>query len=126
MPKTKTPAKTQTKVSVKKTPVLRFAHPFFTTTPVSQRAAVPGVGKQLLTHIQGNLQRIPAAKRTPTMTLVDVIGQQGADEIASSGAISFHAVGDTGKSADSPQGAVAAAMGTDFDINRPASSPGVL
>lgn len=123
MPRTKTTTKTKPKAPARKTLVLRFAHPFFTTTPPQARAAVPGVGKQLLDHIQGNLQPIPAVKRTPTMTLADVIGQPGSDGIASSGAISFHAVGDTGKSANSPQGAVAAAMTTDFDIARPASSP---
>jgi len=57
------------------------------------------------------------------MTLADVIGQQGSDEIAASGAISFHAVGDTGKSANSPQGAVAEAMTTDYDMSKPATSP---
>jgi hypothetical protein len=57
------------------------------------------------------------------MTLADVIGQQGSDEIAASGAISFHAVGDTGKGANSPQGAVAQAMSTDFNISKPANSP---
>lgn len=120
---TKTKTTTTPKAARGKTPTLRFAHPFFTTTPKPQRAAVPGVGTQLLNHIQGNLQAIPAAKRTPTMTLADVIGQPGADAIASSGSIRFHAVGDTGKSANSPQGAVAEAMATDFDISRPANSP---
>ena len=101
----------------------RFAHPFYTTTPASARAPVPGVGTQLLNYIQGNLQPIPAAKRTPTMALADVIGAQGATDIANSGSISFHAVGDTGKSANSPQGAVAEAMATDFNISKPATSP---
>jgi len=101
----------------------RFAHPFYTTTPASARAPVPGVGTQLLNYIQGNLQPIPAAKRTPTMALADVIGARGATDIANSGSISFHAVGDTGKSANSPQGAVAEAMATDFNISKPATSP---
>ena len=115
--------KTMTRTSARKTPILRFAHPFFTTTPAAARAPVPGVGKQLLTHIQGKLQPIPAAKRTPTMTLADVIGPQGETEVTNSGSISFHAVGDTGKSANSPQGAVAEAMATDFNISAPGSSP---
>ena len=119
MPTTKTKSGT----SSKKTPILRFAHPFFTTTPKEARTPVPGVGTQLLTHIQGKVQPIPAPKRTPTMTLANVIGQQGSDDIAASGAISFHAVGDTGKSANSPQGAVAEAMATDFNVSKPATSP---
>ena len=119
MPTTKTKSGT----SSKKTPILRFAHPFFTTTPKEARTPVPGVGTQLLTHIQGKVQPIPAPKRTPTMTLANVIGQQGSDDIAASGAISFHAVGDTGKSANSPQGTVAEAMATDFNVSKPAASP---
>ena len=115
--------KTTTRTSVRKTPTLRFAHPFFTTAPPEARAPVPGVGKQLLTHIQQKLQPIPAAKRTPTMTLADVIGAQGESDVTNSGSISFHAVGDTGKSANSPQGAVAEAMATDFNVGAPASSP---
>jgi hypothetical protein len=102
---------------------LRFAHPFFTTTPKAQRKAVPGVGKSLIDHIKGNLQPIPAPRRTPLMTLADVIGTQGATDIENSGAIQFHSVGDTGRSADSPQGDVAAAMQTDFDISQPAKCP---
>jgi len=123
MAKTKTKTKRRTKTATGKTPILRFAHPFFTTTPANARAPVPGVGTQLLNYIQGNLQPIPAAKRTPTMALADVIGAQGATDIANSGAISFHAVGDTGKSANSPQGAVAEAMATDFNVSKPATSP---
>jgi hypothetical protein len=115
--------KTTTRTPARKTPTLRFAHPFFTTTPPEARAPVPGVGKQLLTHIQGKLLPIPAAKRTPTMTLADVIGAQGETDVTNSGSISFHAVGDTGKSTNSPQGAVAEAMATDFNISAPASSP---
>ena len=115
--------KTTTRTPARKTPTLRFAHPFFTTTPPEARASVPGVGKQLLTHIQGKLLPIPPVKRTPTMTLADVIGAQGETDVANSGAISFHAVGDTGRSANSPQGAVAEAMATDFNVGAPASSP---
>jgi len=115
--------KTTTRTSVRKTPILRFAHPFFTTAPPENRAPVPGMGKQLLTHIQQKLQPIPAAKRTPTMTLADVIGAQGESDVTNSGSISFHAVGDTGKSANSPHGAVAEAMATDFNVGAPASSP---
>src|SRR5580700_1440771 len=98
---------------------LRFAHPFFTTQPVAARKAVPGVGKQLLTHIQGNLQAVPAPKRTPVMTLADVIGDQASQEIQATGSMRFHAVGDTGKGANSPQGDVAEAMATDYNAAKP-------
>ena len=98
---------------------LRFAHPFFTTTPVEQRKPVPGVGTSLMNHIQGNLETVPAPKRTPVMTLADIIGAQASQEIQASGSIRFHSVGDTGKSANSPQGDVAAAMATDYDVSKP-------
>lgn len=117
MVKTKTTSKSKAKTPGKKGPILRFAVPFDSTTPVR------GGSAQLLNHIQGHLQPIPAPKRTPTMTLADVIGQQGSDEIAATGAISFHAVGDTGKGVNTPQGAVSEAMTTDYDMSKPATSP---
>jgi hypothetical protein len=101
----------------------RFAHPFFTTQPVAARKVVPGVGKQLLDHIQGNLQSIPTPLRTPVMTLADIIGAQGSQEIEASGVLRFHSVGDTGKGANSPQGDVAEAMAKDFNVSQPGSSP---
>jgi len=102
---------------------LRFAHPFFTSTPVASRTAVPGVGTRLIDHIKGNLEPIPAPKRTPLMALADIIGAQGSQEVEASGVLRFHATGDTGRSADSPQGDVARAMTTDFDVSKPAQSP---
>ena len=82
---------------------LRFAHPFYTSQPVAARKPVPGVGTRLVDHIKGNLEPIPAPTRTPSMTLADIIGTQGSMDIENSGAIRFHAVGDTGRSANSPQ-----------------------
>ena len=103
---------------------LRFAHPFFTTTPVARRKAVPGVGTSLIDHIEGKLQKVPPVKGKSVMQLADVIGAQASQEIQASGSISFHSVGDTGKSANSPQGDVAEAMATDFDTSKPqAASP---
>jgi hypothetical protein len=66
---------------------LRFAHPFFTTTPVARRKAVPGVGTSLIDHIEGNLQKVPAVKGKSVMQLADVIGVQASQEIQASGAI---------------------------------------
>ncbi|SRR6266566_3814856 len=96
-----------TRVSAKRgSQTLRFAHPFFSPTPAAERKVVPGVGTRLLDHIKGNLQPLPAPTRPPVMTLADIIGAQGAQDIERSGSISFHAVGDTGRSANSPQGDV--------------------
>ena len=122
--KAKSP-KTSAKKSAKRSAApLRFAHPFFTTTPIAQREAVPGIGTSLITHIQGNLEPVPAPKGTSVMKLADVIGAQASQEIQASGSIRFHAVGDTGKSANSPQGDVAEAMATDYNAAHPqAASP---
>jgi hypothetical protein len=102
---------------------LRFAHPFFTTQPAAARKPVPGVGTRLLDYIKGNLEPVPAPSRTPLMNLADIIGAQGSQEVQSSGSIRFHAAGDTGRGMDSPQGDVAEAMVTDFDISKPGASP---
>lgn len=114
---------TEKKSTKKSRQPLRFAHPFYTTQPLAARKPVPGTGTRLLDHIKGNLEPIPPPPRTPLMTLADIIGAQGSQEVENSGLIRFHAVGDTGRSANSPQGDVAQAMQTDFDISKPATSP---
>lgn len=99
---------------------LRFAHPFFTTTPPAKRKAVPGVGKQLVDHIQENLFPNPAPRVSPpNWKLGDIIGAQASKEFLASGSICFHSVGDTGKGMESAQGDVAEVMATDFDVNKP-------
>lgn len=102
---------------------LRFAHPFFTTTPKARRAPVPGIGTTLLDHIKGNLEPIPQPDRNPLFTLPEIIGQPGTDEIQAAGSLLFHTAGDTGRGMDTPQGVVAQAMQADFDIAHPAASP---
>jgi len=108
-----------TKTTKRSATPLRFAHPFFTTTPIAQRTPVPGVGTSLMAHIQGNLETVPAVKGKSVMQLADVIGAQASADIAASGSIKFHSTGDTGKGADTPQGDVANAMSTDFDASKP-------
>ena len=102
---------------------LRFAHPFFTPIPPEHRAVHAAFGDRLTTHIKGTLHPIPRPTGNAVMTLADVIGKEGANEIAASGRLSFHTVGDTGKRMDSPQGDVAEAMAKDFDVAHPGSSP---
>jgi Calcineurin-like phosphoesterase len=121
--KKKTAAKKASKRIATPVQPLRFAHPFFTTTPPQDRATVPGVGKQLMDHIKGKLQPVPAPTRKPVFTLAEIIGTHGSSQIEQSGSICFHTVGDTGKGADSPQGAVAEAMAKDFDVSKPEKSP---
>ncbi len=117
--RTKTPKTKSPKSKKRSAPPLRFAHPFFTTIPVARRKAVPGVGTSLIDHIEGKLEPVPAVKASSVLLLADIIGAQASQEIAASGSISFHSVGDTGKSANSAQGDVAEAMATDFDASKP-------
>lgn len=121
----KTPAKAKSKTP--KTSIYRFAHPFFTTTPVEDRATVPGVGKRMTDHVEDTLLPIPTPIRNPpTMSLDDIIGPQNAQDVANSGSMIFHAVGDTGHtggSSEDMQEYVADAMTNDYDIAHPAESP---
>ena len=112
------------------TPIYRFAHPFFTTTPAA-RKPVSGVGgKQLRAHVATKLEKIPdPIRKPPVMQLSDVIGKADADAIAATNSISFHAVGDTGHvggGTEDMQEYVADAMAADFDIAHPENSPAFL
>jgi hypothetical protein len=101
---------------------LRYAHPFFTSTPAPQRAVSPRTGTTSMAHFAAEkLGPIPAPTRDPTMNLQDVIGQGGVDEIQQAGVIKFHVVGDTGRpSGDAmPQEQVADAMTADYDPHAP-------
>jgi hypothetical protein len=80
----------------------------------------------MLDHISTKLQPIPPAKGNSVMQLADVIGAAGAAQVETSGALRFHAVGDTGRRSDSPQGVVADEMASDYKAASPASSPGFL
>lgn len=102
---------------------IRWAHPFFTTVPKAERVPVPGIGTTLTDYIEGKLEAVPVPDRDPVFTLPEIIGQAGSDEIQSTGSILFHTTGDTGRGADTPQGAVAVAMQADFDISQPTKSP---
>ena len=106
---------------------LRFAHPFFTDTPIAERKPIPGVGRRMTDFVQNTLEKIPAPTRNPPrMTLGDIVGGDSAKAIQASGAISFHSAGDsghTGGATEDMQEFVADAMAADVDINKPATSP---
>jgi len=106
---------------------MRFAHPFFTTTPKNRRREIENVGKGLSQYPSKAwlLEPIPPPKRDPTMTLDDVIGADGTRQVKASGSITFHAVGDTG-SPDTMTEIISGAMTADYDINNPGSSPAFL
>lgn len=107
----------------KKSTPLRFAHPFFTTTPVDLRPTVPGIGKRMIDYIVTKLEKIPDPLRDPTMTLEEIIGIQGVTDIKNAQVITFHAAGDTGHENGLMEELVADAMAADYDIAHPAKSP---
>jgi hypothetical protein len=116
----------QKKGKKKKAPEpLRFAHPFFTTTPKSKRKPIPKVGKGLAQYPSAALllEPIPPPKRQPpTMTLDEIVGSSGLAETKKAGFITFQVVGDTG-SPDTMTEIVSTAMATDYDIAHPETCP---
>jgi hypothetical protein len=105
-------------VQKRKPPVSRFAQPFFTTTPPDQRPIDPKTGARSMSQFAtAKLGPIPPPSRDPTMDLSEIIGQPGVDEINATGAIGFHAVGDTGRPGGdaSEQGHINDAMKDDYD-----------
>jgi len=103
-------------------PVLRFAHPFFTDLPPAERQPFLGA-RRMTEHVEVHLEPIPRVSGESKMTLADVVGRDGAAAIAGEGAISFHAIGDTGHENGQAQEYVAEAMTADFDISHPERSP---
>jgi len=117
-PKKKTPAAEPT----------RFAHPFYTTTPIARRQPHSRTGtSRMLDHTAKMLGPVPKPRTaTSEMDLAHVVGTPGAAEIIANGELVFHALGDSGRKADSPQGAVSDAMAKDYDIQNPGKSPAFL
>src|SRR5215831_17987860 len=95
---------------------LRYAHPYYTSTPPDKRPKSPTFGRRALDWSNAQLGPIPAPHGDAVMRLADVIGAVGAAEIAQQGAILFHAVGDTGRHGGNhdDQEQVAARMAQDF------------
>lgn len=105
---------------------LRYAQPFFTTTPPEQRAVSPETGTKRMSAFAGqHLGPIPPPRGTAVMNLADIIGKQGADQIQTSGAIRFHATGDTGRASgnSTDQDDVAVAMTSDYQAGHDATNP---
>jgi Calcineurin-like phosphoesterase len=108
---------------------LRFAHPFFTTTPVEDRKVSPATNTKSLSRFASEkLGPIPPPTKNPVMELKDIIGQPGTDEIQHAGAIRFHVIGDSGRAGGdiTPQEQVAEAMTSDYDPAAGARNPALL
>jgi hypothetical protein len=122
------PAKAAKSRKTKSTP-LRFAHPFFTTTPPAQRTVSPATNTKSLSQFASQkLGPIPKPTRDPTMQLKEIIGQPGTDEIQAAGAIRLHAMGDTGRpgGANAPQEQVAEGMSSDYNPTAGGQNPALL
>jgi hypothetical protein len=112
----------------KSTP-LRFAHPFFTPTPVANRTVSPQTNTTSMAQFASQkLGPIPTPKRNPMMDLKDIIGQAGTSEIQNAGAIKFHVIGDTGRPGgdNTPQEHVVEAMAGDYDVAAGGHNPALL
>lgn len=104
--------------------VLRYAHPFFTTTPINQRESVAGVGNRMTDYIKTQLEPIPKPVGDSIMLLADIIGDAGAEEIKNFGAIRFHAAGDSGMESGDSEEMVVDVMAKDYDLTKqPAELP---
>jgi hypothetical protein len=117
--------KPTTRRSAKPEP-LRYAHPFFTTKPLAERATSARTGtKRMSDFASAHLGPIPPPRGTPVMDLADIIGKQSVDQIQASGTIRFHTTGDTGRaSGDSTnQDDVAEAMAADYQAGHDATNP---
>jgi Calcineurin-like phosphoesterase len=125
MPKSSKKTKTTTASGHPRTPSAphRFAHPFFTSKPIAERAAVPGVGKRMVDYIEKTLLPFPSPQRDPTMTLAEIIGTDGVNQIIAAKSMIFHTVGDTGHDGGKGEEAVAYIMSQDYNTDKPASSP---
>lgn len=106
---------------------LRYAHPFFTSIPPAERRPdFSQFGQRMSEWAQRDLGPIPAPRtETSVLELSDVIGADGVKEIESSGAMKFHAVGDTGRptGSDPAQEDVANQMAADYSPATPLENP---
>jgi predicted phosphodiesterase len=105
----------------------RYAHPFFTNVPPSERGAdFSEFGPRMKDWVQQSLGPIPSPRAaTSVLELGDVIGADAIGQMQASGQMRFHAVGDTGRprGADSSQDAVAEQMASDYSVTSPSRNP---
>ena len=120
----KTAVKKTSKVSTGN--VLRFSHPFYTNVPVNQRKAVPGIGIRMNDYVATKLEQIPPPLRDPSMSLAEIIGNDGVMQIQNAGVITFHATGDTGNDNSDWTTHVSDAMSVDYNAGNSAMSPAFL
>jgi hypothetical protein len=105
--------------------VSRFAHPFFGQTG-DQQQLVAAAQTGLTNFHLDQLGRIPPVKGDSSMTLADIIGASGTQEIQQLGEIRFHALGDSGVNHATDAELVAEDMTTDFKASAGGLNPAFL
>ena len=74
-------------------------------------------------YIEKTLLPFPPPQRDPTMTLEDIIGKDGVNQIIAAKSMIIHSVGDTGHDGGKGQEIVARIMSADYSPDKPATSP---
>jgi len=105
--------------------ISRFAHPFFTPTPLDNRMLSVDGATRMLEYIAKKLQPLPQYNRNAKliMTLKDIVGTRSAEEIAVAGIMSFHLGGDPGAPVHGMQQPIADIMTEDYDVHDHLKSP---
>ena len=109
----------------KSRPVSRFAHPFFGQTGDQQQlvaAAQPGLTNFHLDQ----LGPIPPVRGDSSMTLDDIIGAGGTQEIQQLGELRFHTLGDSGVNHATDAELIAEDMTTDFKASGGGLNPAFM
>ena len=103
----------------------RYAHPFFTTTPLAQRKPVNG-NTRMTDWSKQQLGPVPPVLRGGRMDLAEVIGAAGVTEIEGVAEIRFHALGDSGVGMAHEAEQVSDEMATDFKAGAGGLNPAFL
>jgi hypothetical protein len=103
----------------------RYAHPFFTTTPLAQRKPVNG-NTRMTDWSKKQIGPVPKVLRGGQMDLAEVIGTEGVAEIEGIGEIRIHALGDSGVGMAAEAEEVSGEMATDYKAGAGGLNPAFL
>jgi len=103
----------------------RFAHPFYLPGPKTARHPFHG-HTNLTSWSKTQLGPLPPVKKNSTMTLADVIGAEGAQEIEQVAELRFHALGDSGVGQAQEAESVSDEMATDYNPSAGGLNPAFL
>jgi len=103
----------------------RFAHPFFSSQPPAARTPVNG-HRRMTDWSKSQLGPVPKTINDGKMSLSDIIGTNGVQEIQSIGELRFHALGDSGVGHADDAEKVAEYMATDYHPDAGGLNPAFL